>query len=315
MRSSARISAADILVLLMPSVFIKTYGCQMNVRDSEQVARDLASRGYDLVEREEDADVVLLNTCSVRDMAEQKAIGKMQTLEGRKKQRQHQVIGFLGCMAQSRGRLDPRRIARRRSRHRHAKISRNGPPRRRALPPAPGKSRRNRARIVDVAEETGSQNTIRDHLLAPQPGHRFRLDHAGLQHALHLLHRPEHARRGTVPAHRGDRRRSRVARAPGRQGSHAARPDRQSLRPPRIPRRGRAARPSRNSCTPSAPCPGLERRPLHLAASDRLQGRPRRLLPRTAESLRARPSAAAIGQRPHPQGDAPRLHRAPVICA
>src|SRR5271154_6981316 len=87
----------------MPSVFIKTYGCQMNVRDSEQVARDLASRGYELVEREEGADVVLLNTCSVREMAEQKAIGKMQTISGRKKRRGHQVIGFLGCMAQSRG--------------------------------------------------------------------------------------------------------------------------------------------------------------------------------------------------------------------
>ena len=84
----------------MPSVFIKTYGCQMNVRDSEQVARDLASRGYELVEREEGADVVLLNTCSVRDMAEQKAISKMETLGGRKNKRQHQIIGFLGCMAQ-----------------------------------------------------------------------------------------------------------------------------------------------------------------------------------------------------------------------
>ena len=69
----------------MPTVYIKTYGCQMNVRDSEQVARDLATRGYDLVEDEAGADVVLLNTCSVRDMAEQKAIGKMQSLEGRKK--------------------------------------------------------------------------------------------------------------------------------------------------------------------------------------------------------------------------------------
>src|SRR5271156_6752423 len=87
----------------MPSVFIKTYGCQMNVRDSEQVARDLAGRGYDLVEHEEGADVVLLNTCSVRDMAEQKAIGKMQTLEGRKKHPPPQVIGCLGCMSQMRG--------------------------------------------------------------------------------------------------------------------------------------------------------------------------------------------------------------------
>src|SRR5271154_118282 len=87
----------------MPSVFIKTYGCQMNVRDSEQVARDLAGGGYQIVEREENADVVVLNTCWVRDMAEQKAIGKMRTLEGRKNKGQHQVVGFLGCMAQSRG--------------------------------------------------------------------------------------------------------------------------------------------------------------------------------------------------------------------
>ena len=55
----------------MPTVFIKTYGCQMNERDSEQVARMLVARGYQLTETEHDADVVLLNTCSVRDMAEQ----------------------------------------------------------------------------------------------------------------------------------------------------------------------------------------------------------------------------------------------------
>jgi tRNA-2-methylthio-N6-dimethylallyladenosine synthase len=139
----------------------------MNVRDSEQVAMDLASRGYELVESEDHADVVLLNTCSVRDMAEQKAIGKMQTLGGRKNKRQHQVIGFLGCMAQSRGatildelpdvdliigtqkfhetgrHIDD--LFRRRQENPHAKP----------------------ARIVDVAEEIGSQNTIRDHLLAP----------------------------------------------------------------------------------------------------------------------------------------------------
>ena len=57
----------------MPKVFLKTYGCQMNERDSEQVARDLVSRGYELTQSEAEADVVLLNTCSVRDMAEHKA--------------------------------------------------------------------------------------------------------------------------------------------------------------------------------------------------------------------------------------------------
>ena len=87
----------------MPSVFIKTYGCQMNVRDSEQVAQDLHRRGYAIAESEDEADVVLLNTCSVRDMAEQKAISKMQVVEGRKRKGRHQVTGLLGCMAQSRG--------------------------------------------------------------------------------------------------------------------------------------------------------------------------------------------------------------------
>jgi tRNA-2-methylthio-N6-dimethylallyladenosine synthase len=151
----------------MPSVFIKTYGCQMNVRDSEQVARDLASRGYDLVEKEEMADVVLLNTCSVRDMAEQKAIGKMQTLGGRKKHRQHQVIGFLGCMAQSRGASildelpDVDLIIGTQKFH---EVGRHVDALFEQLRGNPGTVP---SRIVDVAEEAGSQNTIRDHILAP----------------------------------------------------------------------------------------------------------------------------------------------------
>ena len=66
----------------MPSVFIKTYGCQMNERDSEAVAAQLVAKGYSLARSEHVADVVLLNTCSVRDMAEQKALGKMTTLIG-----------------------------------------------------------------------------------------------------------------------------------------------------------------------------------------------------------------------------------------
>ena len=60
----------------MNRVYIKTYGCQMNERDSEAVAALLRGRGYRIVDNEETCDVMLLNTCSVRDMAEQKAIGK-----------------------------------------------------------------------------------------------------------------------------------------------------------------------------------------------------------------------------------------------
>ena len=88
----------------MPSVFLKTYGCQMNERDSEAVAAQLVAKGYALAPSEDVADVVLLNTCSVRDNAEQTALGKMQSVIGvGKKLRPGQIFGFMGCMAQSRG--------------------------------------------------------------------------------------------------------------------------------------------------------------------------------------------------------------------
>ena len=64
----------------MARIYIKTYGCQMNERDSEQVAQMLMERGHTITVKEEEADVVLLNTCSVRDLAEQKALGKMGML-------------------------------------------------------------------------------------------------------------------------------------------------------------------------------------------------------------------------------------------
>jgi tRNA-2-methylthio-N6-dimethylallyladenosine synthase len=88
----------------MPSVFIKTYGCQMNERDSEAVAAQLVAKGYSLVKCEAMADVVLLNTCSVRDFAEQKAINKMRNIVGTaRSEKRDQIVGFMGCMAQSRG--------------------------------------------------------------------------------------------------------------------------------------------------------------------------------------------------------------------
>jgi tRNA-2-methylthio-N6-dimethylallyladenosine synthase len=76
----------------------------MNERDSEAVAAQLVAKGYALAPSEAVADVVLLNTCSVRDMAEQKAIGKMQNIAAEvRRHRPHVVLGFMGCMAQSRG--------------------------------------------------------------------------------------------------------------------------------------------------------------------------------------------------------------------
>lgn len=87
----------------MPKVYFKTYGCQMNERDTEQVSKMMLERGYTLTDTETDADVVLINTCSVRDQAEQKALGKMGIMGRQRKYRPHVVYGFLGCMAQSRG--------------------------------------------------------------------------------------------------------------------------------------------------------------------------------------------------------------------
>ena len=75
----------------------------MNERDSEQVAQTFAERGYTLTPKEQDADAILVNTCSVRDQAEQKALGKMGMMGKYRESRDHVVYGFMGCMAQSRG--------------------------------------------------------------------------------------------------------------------------------------------------------------------------------------------------------------------
>jgi len=83
--------------------FVRTYGCQMNERDSENLSCLLQAQGMLPVDSENDADVLIFNTCSVRDQAERKAIGKIGLMKRLKKQREHLVIAVIGCMAQSRG--------------------------------------------------------------------------------------------------------------------------------------------------------------------------------------------------------------------
>jgi tRNA-2-methylthio-N6-dimethylallyladenosine synthase len=83
------------------TVFLQTYGCQMNERDSEEILGMLTAQGYAMVDREEDADVILLNTCSVRAHAEERAIGKMGLMQKLKRERPHLVLGILGCMAKT----------------------------------------------------------------------------------------------------------------------------------------------------------------------------------------------------------------------
>ncbi len=83
-------------------LFIETYGCQMNVADSEVVASVMKLAGYELTEKEEDADAVFLNTCSIRDNAEQKILSRLDYLASlrRKRKNGRLIVGVLGCMAE-----------------------------------------------------------------------------------------------------------------------------------------------------------------------------------------------------------------------
>ncbi|MDD3906841.1 MAG: tRNA (N6-isopentenyl adenosine(37)-C2)-methylthiotransferase MiaB [Bacteroidales bacterium] len=81
-------------------VFIETYGCQMNVADSEVVASILEMDGFILTDKLAEADLVLMNTCSIRDNAEQKIISRLQYFQSQKKKGKRMVVGVLGCMAE-----------------------------------------------------------------------------------------------------------------------------------------------------------------------------------------------------------------------
>ncbi len=83
----------------MKKLYIETYGCQMNVADSEVVASVMKMAGYDTVEAADEADAVFLNTCSVRDNAEQKIYHRLEELNSMRKKR-NIIIGVLGCMAE-----------------------------------------------------------------------------------------------------------------------------------------------------------------------------------------------------------------------
>jgi tRNA-2-methylthio-N6-dimethylallyladenosine synthase len=147
----------------MPSVYIKTYGCQMNERDSEALAAQLKARGYGLTPDESAADVVLLNTCSVRDMAEQKAQGKMATMIGQaRRDRRRPIFGYLGCMAQSHGENLISQQPGLSLVVGTQKIHRTGEYLDELLS---GK----RQKIVDTAAEEGSASAIREHWDQPGP--------------------------------------------------------------------------------------------------------------------------------------------------
>ena len=84
----------------MKKLFIETYGCQMNVADSEVVASVMGMAGYEVCQTADEADAVFLNTCSVRDNAEQKILSRLEYYNSLRRKGRHLIVGVLGCMAE-----------------------------------------------------------------------------------------------------------------------------------------------------------------------------------------------------------------------
>src|SRR5688572_9514282 len=84
-------------------LYLETFGCQMNVHDSELVLRQLRAYGYAQTDDRDAADIVIYNTCSVREHAEQKVWSRLGELRASKKENPNLIIGVIGCMAEREG--------------------------------------------------------------------------------------------------------------------------------------------------------------------------------------------------------------------
>ena len=151
----------------------------MNERDSEQVARMFVEGGYTVTAETTEADAILVNTCSVRDMAEQKALNKMNSMAHLRREKPHVVYGFMGCMAQSRG---PELL----EDVKHLDVVVGTQKYHRVFDYVDGILKRRTERrmddlslslqgqsVCDVEEEQDSQNTIRDHIPQENPASAF----------------------------------------------------------------------------------------------------------------------------------------------
>ena len=85
---------------MVKKVYIETYGCQMNVADSEVVVSILSEHGFKLSADINDADLILINTCSIRDNAEQRVWSRLRTIKHLRKKKKDLIVGLLGCMAE-----------------------------------------------------------------------------------------------------------------------------------------------------------------------------------------------------------------------
>src|ERR1700733_7576351 len=92
-----------MMLAMKRRLYLETFGCQMNVLDSELVMGQLRAQGYTSVEDRQDAEVILYNTCSVREHAEQKVWSRLGEMRNWKKDRPGLVVGVIGCMAERDG--------------------------------------------------------------------------------------------------------------------------------------------------------------------------------------------------------------------
>ena len=136
-------------------VFVKTYGCQMNERDSESIAALLVRSGYTLAADESGADIVIVNTCSVREKAEDKAIGKLGLLASARGRR-GRIVGAVGCMVQRLGGDAAARVK--------GLDFAVGSHRLHTLPAVIDAVRAGRGPIVDAGEPAGDREPLTEHL-------------------------------------------------------------------------------------------------------------------------------------------------------
>ena len=131
-----------------PSFFIRTYGCQMNSRDSEKLASLLAQLGYDTAATQEDADFVLYNTCCVRESAEDRIFGNLGRLKRIKKDKPGLIIGVCGCMTQQ-----PEIAQKIKEKHKYINLV-FGTMNRHRLPEFLWRAINEKKQVIDISEDT-----------------------------------------------------------------------------------------------------------------------------------------------------------------
>ena len=211
----------------MKKVFVKSYGCQMNVYDAERMADMLASEGYSETKAMEEADLVILNTCHIREKAAEKVYSELGRVRELKQERQahgrETKVVVAGCVAQAEGKEILRRAP--------AVDVVVGPQNYHNLPALLKKSRTDR--VVDT--EFPIEDKF-DHLPAPSKAKTqsrgvsaFLTDPGGLRQVLHLLRRALYPRRGGLAPGRKNPRRGPAPRRCGRARADADRAERERL--------------------------------------------------------------------------------------